>query len=324
MTLFHYKALTPAGEVSEGEIEAVSEQAAAARLRESGHLPISFEESVKGSYSTGSGGLFSRYRRLSQAQLSVFTRELSRLIGAGVSLDRSLTILATVSDHVVERDMITRLIEDIRAGGTFADAVRARGAPFSRLYFNMVRAGEEGGALNIVLERLADYLEKSREFRANIGAALIYPAILLIVSLLSLILLLTLVVPQFQRMFDEAGAVLPLPTRIVIAIADWVQNYWWALLLLLLVLLLSIPKLMARPGIKQRWDEFVLSLAGVGSLVRKIEVARFCRTLATLLSNGVGLLTALAIVRETLGNLALARSVERISRSLKGGGSFSA
>jgi len=323
MTLFHYKALTSTGELSEGEIEAASEQAAVAQLRESGHLPISFEASANGVASAGQGGLFSRYRRLSHTQLTIFTRELSRLIGAGVSLDRSLTILATVSDNPVERDLITRLIEDIRAGGTFADAIRARGAPFGRLYINMVKAGEEGGALNIVLDRLADYLEKSREFRANISAALIYPAILLIVSLLSLILLLTLVVPQFQRMFDEAGAALPLPTQIVIGIADWLQSYWWVLLLLLLLLLLSIPKLMARPGVKQRWDEFVLSLAGIGPLVRKIEVARFCRTLATLLSNGVVLLTALAIVKETLGNLALAGSVERISRSLKGGGTFS-
>lgn len=323
MTRFHYKALTSSGELSEGEIEAASEQAAVAQLKESGHLPISFVESARDASSAEKVGLFSRYRRLSHTQLVIFTRELARLIGAGVSLDRSLTILATVSDNAVERDLITRLIEDIRSGGTFADAIRAQGAPFGRLYINMVRAGEEGGALTVVLERLAEYLEKSREFRANIGAALIYPTILLIVSLLSLILLLTLVVPQFQRMFDEAGAALPLPTQIVIAIADWLQAYWWALLLLVLLVLLAIPKLMTRPGVKQRWDEFVLSVAGIGPLVRKIEVARFCRTLATLLSNGVVLLTALAIVKETLGNLALANSVERIAGSLKGGGTFS-
>ena len=304
-------------------IEAASEQAAVAQLRESGHLPISFVESARDTAAAAQGGLFSRYRRLSHKQLVIFTRELARLIGAGVSLDRSLSILATVSDHAVERDLITRLIEDIRSGGTFADAIRAQGAPFGRLYINMVKAGEEGGALTVVLERLAEYLEKSREFRANIGAALIYPAILLVVSLLSLILLLTLVVPQFQRMFAEAGAALPLPTQIVIAVADWLQAYWWTLLLAALLLLLTIPKLLTRPGVKLRWDAFVLSLAGVGPLVRKIEVARFCRTLATLLSNGVVLLTALAIVKETLGNLALAGSVERIASSLKGGGTFS-
>jgi len=323
MTLFDYKALTRSGELLEGTIEAATEPAAVDQLRESGHLPISLTESARAAPAADGGGFFSRYQRLSQTQLTVFTRELARLIGAGVSLDRSLTILATVSDNPLERELITRLIEDIRGGGTFADAVRARGAPFGRLYINMVRAGEEGGALNIVLERLADYLEKSREFRANVSAALIYPAILLIVSLLSLILLLTLVVPQFQRMFDEAGAALPLPTQIVIAVADWLQSYWWVLLLLVLILLLGIPKLLQRPGVKLSWDAFLLSLVGVGPLIRKIEVARFCRTLATLLNNGVVLLTALAIVKETLGNLALAGSVERIARSLKGGGTFS-
>lgn len=323
MTLYHFKALNPAGEIFEGDLEAASEAAAVERLRENGHLPISFVETAKSGASAEKSGLFTRYRQLSHAQLTVFTRELARLISAGVSLDRSLTILVSVSDNPVERELITRLIEDIRAGGTFADAIRARGAPFGRLYINMVRAGEAGGALNVVLERLADYLEKSREFRASIGAALIYPAILLVVSLVSLVLLLTLVVPQFQRMFDEAGAALPLPTRVVIAVADWLQDYWWVLLLLLLALLLGIPKLMARPGIRQRWDEFVLSLAGVGPLIRKIEVARFSRTLATLLSNGVVLLTALNIVRETLGNMTLAKSVETISSSLKGGGTFS-
>jgi general secretion pathway protein F len=188
----------------------------------------------------------------------------------------------------------------------------------------MVRAGEEGGALNVVLERLADYLEKSREFRANITAAMIYPVILLIVALASLAILLMLVVPQFQSMFDEAGAALPLPTQIVVALADWMQNYWWLLLLLLLAMLLSLPKLMDQPAVKLAWDRFLLSMGGIGPLVRKIEVARFCRTLSTLLSNGVVLLNALAIVRETLGNQVLVLSVDRIVDSLKGGGTFSA
>lgn len=322
MPLFQYKALNPSGEVSEGKLEAASEPAAVAQLKESGYLPISCKESVV--TASGETGFFSRFRRLSQPQLAIFTRELARLIGAGISLDRSLTILATVSDNSVERELITRLIEDIRAGGTFSESIKARGAPFGRLYINMVKAGEESGALPLVLERLADYLEHSRELRASVSTALIYPAILLFVSVLSLILLLTLVVPQFQRMFAEAGAALPLPTRIVIALADWLQNYWWVLLLLVLLVLLSIPRLLIRPGIKQRWDRFILSMAGVGPLLRKIEVARFCRTLATLLSNGVVLLTALTIVKETLANLVLVQSVERIINSLKGGGTFSA
>ncbi|MCB1760876.1 MAG: type II secretion system F family protein [Gammaproteobacteria bacterium] len=321
MTKFHYKALTPAGEPTQGELEAASEAVAIDRLRERGLLPVSFRPVA----SRGSrDGLFTRSRSINHAQLTLFTRELSRLLSAGVSLDRAMTILASVSDEPLQRALITRLLESIRGGGTFAEALRQEGPPFNRLYVNMVRAGEEGGALNLVLERLADYLEKAREFRANITAAMIYPMILLIVALASLALLLMLVVPQFQRMFDEAGAALPLPTQIVVALADWVQNYWWTLLLALLMLLLILPRLMQQPALKLAWDRFLLSTVGVGALLRKIEVARFCRTLSTLLSNGVVLLNALAIVRETLGNQVLAHSVDRIVDSLKGGGTFSA
>ncbi len=323
MPMYHYRALTASGSPAEGEMEAADEAALIARLKESGHLPISAQPVAVGGSGSG-GGILARLRSHSSAQITVFTRELARLLGAGVSLDRSLTILASVAEDERERKMTTRLIEEIRGGSTFATALESEGSPFSRLYISMVRAGEEGGALNIVLDRLADYLEKSKEFRASVSAALIYPTILLVVSVLSLILLLTLVVPQFQRMFDEAGAALPLPTQVVIALSGWLQSYWWVLLAILLVLLLGIPRLLARPDTKLAWDKWLLSLSGIGPLIKKIEVARFCRTLSTLLSNGVSLLSALAIVKETLENTFLAQSVDQISESLKEGDTLSA
>lgn len=322
MPLFHYKAITQSGEVSEDEMEAASEEAVISRLKEVGHLPVRVEQ-VQARSGSAAPGLLSRARGISRDQLNVFTRELARLIGAGVSLDKSLSILAAVADDEAGRKLVTRLIEEIRGGATFADALEAQGRAFSRLYISMVRAGEAGGALGLVLDRLADYLERAQQFRASISAALIYPAILLVVSLLSLILLLTFVVPQFQRMFDEAGAALPLPTQIVITIADWLQNYWWTLLLALLALLLLIPKAMAQPRFRESWDRFLLSLSGVGTLVRKIEIARFCRTLSTLLKNGVVLLTALSIVKETMNNRILANSVQSIAEGLKSGETLS-
>lgn len=321
MPLFRYKAITSEGEITEGEMEAANEAAVITRLKEIGCLPVKAEQVVGGR--RGGRRLFAPGRTLSQAQITTLTRELARLIGAGVSLDRSLTILIEVSDIDAQKRLLTQLSEEIRGGSTFADAIEGQGRMFSRLYISMVRAGEEGGALEVVLDRLADYLERSREFMANIQAALIYPVILLVVSVLSLILLLTLVVPQFQRMFDEAGAALPLPTQIVIGIADWLQSYWWTLLLALLILLLGMPKLLRRPGPRHSWDRFVLSVWGIGTLVRKIEIARFCRNLSTLLSNGVVLLTALSIVRETLSNSVLADSVSSISERLKTGETLS-
>ena len=322
MALYRYKAITSSGEVAEDEMEAASEEAVISRLKEVGHLPVRIEQvQVRGR--AAAPGLFSRARGISRNQLNVFTRELARLIGAGVSLDKSLSILIAVADDEPSRKLVTRLIEEIRGGATFADALDEQGTTFSRLYISMVRAGEAGGALGLVLERLADYLERAQEFRASITAALIYPAILLVVSLLSLILLLTFVVPQFQRMFSEAGAALPVPTQIVIGLAEWLQNYWWTLLLVLLALLLLIPKAMAQPRVRESWDGFLLSLSGVGTLVRKIEIARFCRTLSTLLKNGVVLLTALSIVKETMNNRVLANSVQSIAEGLKSGETLS-
>ncbi len=322
MPLYRYKAITPSGETVEGEMEAADEAAVIAYIKDKGQLPVRAEQVSEKHVSDS--GLLTRRGMVSRAQLTILTRELARLIGAGVSLDRSLTILAAVTDSAAERTLLTRLVEAIRGGASFADALKEQEGSFSRLYISMVRAGEEGGALRVVLDRLADYMEKSQAFRASIGAALIYPAILLSVSVLSLILLLTLVVPQFQRMFDEAGAALPLPTQIVIAIADWLQGNWWLLLLLLLLLLTLLPRLFARAGPRRAWDRFLLSLWGIGPLARKIEVARFCRTLSTLLSNGVVLLSALSIVKETMSNRILAEAVASIAERLKSGETLSA
>ena len=303
-------------------MEAASEEAVIRHLKETGQLPVSVKLATGEGRLTGQGRLF-RVRGISRTELNVFTRELARLIGAGVSLDRSLSILASVAEDAASRRLVTRLLEGIRGGATFADALEAQGSSFTRLYVSMVRAGEAGGALGTVLERLADYLERANQLRSSVTAALIYPAILLVVSLLSLILLLTFVVPQFQRMFSEAGAALPLPTQIVIAVANWLQDYWWSLLLILMVVLLAIPKVMAQPRIRESWDRFLLSISGVGSLVGKVEIARFCRTLSTLLKNGVVLLTALSIVKETMGNRVLANSVQSIAESLKSGETLS-
>ncbi|HEB94873.1 MAG TPA: type II secretion system F family protein [Sedimenticola thiotaurini] len=322
MPLFRYRSIAPSGELTEGEMQAAAEAAVISHLKEIGHLPVRVEPTVEQRRQAGPG-LFRTRRLLTRGQLAVLTRELARLVGAGVSLERSLGILEEVAETEAERLLLLRLVEAIRAGSSFADAVEAEGAPFGRLYVSMVRAGEEGGALPLVLDRLAGYLEESQAFRADIGAALIYPVILLLVSVVSLVLLLTLVVPQFQRMFDEAGALLPLPTRIVIALGDWMQQYWWTLPVLALVGLLGVPRLLERPRIRLAWDRFQLRLPLLGPLIRKIEVARFCRTLATLLGNGVLLLPALGIVRETLGNRALAESVGRVAERLKRGETLS-
>lgn len=318
MPIFRYKALTADGAPLEGEMEAISADAVINRLNALGHLPIGAEQ-----VSTGSGGgttRGSRWRRnVTNAQLGLLTRELSRLVGAGVPLERSLEILANVAETKEVAQLLDNVLNGIRGGMTLAGAMEAQGRPFNRLYVNLIRAGEAGNTLDQILAGLSDYMARSRELNANVVSALTYPAILLAVSALSIVLLLTLVVPQFEALFEGAGAALPLPTRVVIGIARWFQAYWWMPLTVLLIGLITIPRILRGKAARFAWDGFVLSLPKIGLLVRKVEVSRFCRTLGTLLANGVGMLSALSIVGETLGNTVVAKSVGSIASSLKAG-----
>ncbi|MCF6281960.1 MAG: type II secretion system F family protein [Candidatus Polarisedimenticolaceae bacterium] len=318
MKNFYYKALNKKGDLLEGEMEAASQNAVIKRLNEMGHLPIEATPQSDGRPRKKQHS-FLQKNEISRDQLLVITRSLSRMIGAGVTLARALETLAELSETEGERELLQTILGDIQAGKTFASAIEARGAPFNRLYINMVKAGEASGALDTVLERLSDYLTRSAELRSDVISALIYPAILFFVSILSLVLLLTMVVPQFQDMFDDAGATLPYATTVVIGLSKWLQAYWWLLLMSALALLTLTPRLYEIPGPRLYIDQLLLQLPGIGNLITKIETARFCRTLSTLLDNGVIMLSALTIVRETMSNHAMSASVRVIESSLKAG-----
>jgi general secretion pathway protein F len=183
----------------------------------------------------------------------------------------------------------------------------------------MLRAGEAGGALDVVLERLSEFMERSRELRETVQSALIYPAILVGVAVLSVAVLLVWVVPQFSAMFESSGKALPLPTQIVIALGEFVGHWWWALLLAGVALWLWFARQMREPSSRRVWDRRLLRLPLFGDLIAKVEVARMARTLGTLLVNGVSLLTALSIVRETLSNQVLSESLGKVAAQLKEG-----
>lgn len=317
MPSFRYKAVSSGGETLEGLMEAASEAQVIASLKEAGHFPISASPAESGQKAAREPRR--RTRRLGRKQLNLLTRELARMTGAGVSLEQALVILERVGDEPAVNEMLSTLLDQIRSGKSFSEALESYGRPFDRLYISMVRAGEASGGLAPVLERLADYLARSEELRSSVVSALIYPAILLAVSILSLILLMTLVVPQFEQMFDDAGAALPTSTQIVIGTANWLQDYWWSLLLVLLAALVFLPRVFAQPAARQWWDGFLLNLPRIGSLVRRIEIARFARTLSTLLRNGVVLMNGLVIVRDTVSNSRVAAAVGDIEESLKAG-----
>ncbi|MGM0554345.1 MAG: type II secretion system F family protein [Pseudomonadota bacterium] len=314
MPAFHYKVAAPNGETAEGELEAPDEATAVAQLQAAGHIPIRVVPAggMRWSWSLGRKGLSSR-------DLQVFTQELATLLQAGLPLDRSLQILIDLADHPRTERLTTRILEHVRGGGSLSDALEAQTGAFSRFYINMVRAGEAGGGLQEVLARLAEYLERARALRESVVSALVYPAILLTVSVLSVLVLMIFVVPQFTQLFEDAGQALPLLTQLVVGTAEWLAAYWWALPLAAILIVFYFRRQFAHPVARRRWDQRILRLPLVGDLTRKLEAARFSRTLGTLLGNGVPLLTALSIVRETLSNQVMVEGIGVAVEGLRGG-----
>jgi general secretion pathway protein F len=288
VTLYHYKAVTGSGEMVEGEIEASSQSGAVNQLHDRGFTPIRADE-VKG---RTTGNILSR-----------------DLFGGRAASSRDVGLL--------------RVLDGVREGATLADSLAAQQGVFPPYYVSMVQAGETGGALDEVLARLSDYIERSREARDRVTSALIYPMIVLAMAGLSVILLLTVVVPEFKPMFEDAGAALPWPTRIVVGVGDAFQDYWWMMLMGLGAVVVGGRLWLRDPAARRRWDGrwdgLMLALPLFGDLARKVEVARFARVVGTLVSNGVTVLTALTIARHTLKNAALAKSIDDVAESLKQG-----
>ena len=319
MPRYRYEAVDNAGEVLHDEIEAPTPEAAVERLRDQGLLPLSVKEAQGGFLRGGLGQpLFSKRRALSRKSVTLLTQQLANLLHAGMPLDRALTILISVSEDEQSRTLLERVQEKVRGGSSLADALEAQSA-FSRFYLNMIRAGETGGALEVVLKRLTEFLERSQALRETVTSALIYPIILLSVSALSVIILLTFVVPQFQQLFADAGKALPLATQIVIAVGDGFRHYWWVGALALVLIVAALRQQLSQPVSRARWDRWFLRLPLFGDLIAKVETARLSRTLGTLLGNGVSLLNALTIVRETLTNQVLATALGEVAEHVKTG-----
>ena len=319
MALFSYKAVTAAGQAQEGEMEGLARQAVVDRLQSMGLIPMRVEETRAKPAGTGLGGGWFGKKRVMPDDVAVFTQELATLIKAGLPLDRCLEILISLSASEPVRALMTQVREDVRGGAALSKALEAQQGVFSRFYLNMIRAGEAGGALDVVLQRLNEFMERSKELKETVKSALMYPAILIGVALLSVAILLMWVVPQFSQMFEESGKALPLPTQIVIGAGDVVRNYWWAMALGLFGVYSWFSRQMQQPLSRYKWDRRLLATPLVGDLVGKLEVARFSRTLGTLIGNGVSLLTALSIVKDTLSNTVMSEGLGVVALQLKEG-----
>lgn len=312
---FLYKAVKLDGEAVEGELEAADEAAVKRFLQGQGLIPIE----IRSAAGLRARLIRTRRRHLSQKEIGILTRELATLLEAGMTLDRSLQILIelTEAEHLVR--VLSDLQERVRGGATFSSALEAQDGQFARLYINMVRAGEASGALDQVLNRLSDYLERVAELRQTVTSALVYPSILLVVAGLSVIMLLVFVVPQFTVLFDDMGKALPLPTQIVVGAGNLFRNYWWAMLCVVALVAATIERQLQDERVRARFDRRVLSLPLFGDLVWKMETARLCHTLSTLLKNGLPLLTALTLSKEVVSNRKVAGLLDEAQEELKHG-----
>ncbi len=322
MATYVFKAIDNSGNIIEDIRDAADEQSLIKLLQADGYIPVDVSlQSAKPFYWMRFG---KKGTGLTQKEVTLFTKELATLLEAGLPLDRSLVVLM---DSLEEQSNITLLIEQIlekiKAGSTLADALATQGNVFSKFYLNMLRAGEAGGNIEDILRRLSNYLDQSKELKDTVTTALIYPTILVIMSIASVFLLLTFVVPQFTEMFDSAGKELPVSTQVVVGIAEWLQSYWWLLILGGAGLYGFMKYQFSDENRRAVWDRFFLRLPIAGEIIANMTVAAFSRTLGTLLVNGVPILTALAIAKETVGNKVFMDMLSEAEQDLKQGKTMS-
>jgi general secretion pathway protein F len=329
MPIYRYKAVNAAGDVATGELDAANESEIVERLRDQGMLPMRVVRATGAATAPGGdradqapGRRWFASKSVNRDQLLAITRELATLLNAGMPLDRALEILIGLAAAPPAAMLLQQIRDDVRGGKALSQALDARRDVFSRFFVNIVRAGEAGGALGVVLTRLADTMERNKELRETVKSALIYPVILIGVAVLSVMVLLIWVVPQFEQTFQQAGKALPLPTEIVVVVGTFMRHWWWAVAIGITLWISWMRRHMRSPKVRARWDARVLGWPLVGDLVTKVEVARFSRTLATLIGNGVTLLAGLAIVKETLGNSVLAGALDGVIARLREGKGF--
>jgi general secretion pathway protein F len=310
LAIYSYTATTLDGTVIEGVVEASDEKIAVEQIQNTGVIPLRITAPKVGLKKTFAF-------KSARGDLLTFTTELSALTGAGLPLDRSLNILSTISEGKEMKEVIMSVLKLIREGSAFSDALAKYPRVFSKLYVSMVRAGETGGVLDIVLDKLNEFLETAKELRSSVISAMIYPSILAIVGVTSLVFLLTFVIPQFSVIFKDIGGALPLSTQIILAFSSGLRSYWWLILSTIVIVIFSLRSYGKTEKGAHKWDEIKLKL--IGDLVRRLETARFCRTLGTLIKSGVPFLQALNNSKDVIGNRIIANSIDAVIKNVREG-----
>ncbi len=322
MPRFNYQAMTRTGGMVSGTLEAESSAELVAKLKGSGYYPTDISQEVleeKGRLSALKIG-----GRVKSSEVEFFSYQLATLLNSGVPLIRSLSVASEQINNINFRSAVDQIRNDVEHGSTLYDALGRHKKIFSDLYINIIRAGETGGVLGLVLARLADFSEKQRKLKGAVIAALFYPIILIFVGLSIGAVLTLFVIPRLSSMFTELGTALPWPTQVLMSITGFLRGYWWAILVVIIGAAIWLRQYSRTELGKINIDRVKLKLPLAGVIFRTAALSRFTRTLATLLENGVPILQALAIVRETIGNLVYKNIVQSSEKEVERGESLAA
>jgi type IV pilus assembly protein PilC len=327
MPTFTFQAMNSAGDEVRDEIEASSQEEAVNKIRELGLFPTAVRQKA-GRKAAGIAAAKPAARRktgsmtiggVTNKQLCLFTRQLSTLQDAGLPLVRSLKILEAQMKPCKLKDVLAEVAEDVEGGSTFSEALAKHPKAFDRLYVNMVRAGEAGGVLDTILERLADFKEKAQRMKRRVVGAMIYPCAVITIAGGILILIMNFIVPRFKDIFKDFGAELPTVTKVLIGTADWLQHNLFVILLVPVGIFVGLKLLKQNRAGRYFLDNVKLHLPIFGGLISKSTVSSFTRTLGTLIASGVPILEALNIVRDTTGNEVIARAIGKVHDSIREG-----
>ncbi len=326
MPVYEYSALNKSGKSSAGVIDADSPVLARQKLRSSGLFPVEVKESSSASQKENTGGssasVSSLFKRVKPGEVSVMTRQLSILLGAGVPLVGALEALLSQITNPLLKRILAQIKESVNEGNSLAFSLSRHSKLFSNIYVNMVRAGEASGSLDIVLGRLAEYGEHQEALKGRFRAALAYPVFMALIGSLVLFFLITFVVPNITTVFTDMKQTLPLPTIALITTSNFLKSFWWAVILAGVACVIGGKQFIKTDKGTYVWDLIKLRVPILGEINQKIALARFARTLGTLLESGVQLLTALDIVKNIVNNTLIERDIDLASEQIEAGKSL--
>jgi len=313
-TVYLWKGQSPKGETIAGEYEAEDRRQVSDYLRKRRVIITSIKKKPK-EVSLG----FLQRKSIGVKDLSVFTRQFATMVNAGLPLVQCLDVLARQQEKPFFKGVIAQVMTDVEGGSTLAEGLAKHPKVFSDLFVNMIAAGEAGGILDLILTRLAVFLEKADALQRKVKGAMMYPAIVLTVAVVACVFMLMGVIPVFAKMFEDFGGELPMPTRIVMGMSNFLSAYWWALIAGIFAFVVLFKKYRDTEGGRMRTDRLSLRIPVLGSVLRKSAVSRFTRTLGTLIGSGVPILQGLDITSKTAGNKVLQEAIGKTAESISQG-----